>query len=468
CTEINDDEVVYLETYYLPKFPIVVLDYGSKIVKSNKNGTVIKEISFTTDSLKSINSCGLRIGDRILAMTFLHSKDSFYLQITDFDTDLNVQHTNRLPFLHFTADSIVFFLINEKMHLCRDQLGNTYMLLLTGYATEHAFALSFDNKGNLTMFKLLGPYNSTTRGGFYYDPHIDRLVYFSENSIKRIYSKKFDLEKEIILWKDNDPTSDYDTISGFNTSFLTIGDKTVRFGEVSFLYKHDGPIGRALSYIDANGSLTGNFNFTPYPIGSSSEETPRLSGSLFFKDNVYYTLFEYIPRYLPFNSASNYVIAKFDTSFKLIEQTEFVFDSNLRIFPIWADFSQNNTFTISGFYYNTSPSNPNPFINGGAYILGLNEDGSPPTLNTKTNPIRAIITIKGNPTSDYLTLSSQDIHASEYEVRLYNLQGRLLRTDDLWEAGTLRVPVYDRPAGTYIYQVWHKGRPLTSGKFVKI
>ncbi|MCO6461133.1 MAG: hypothetical protein J5I59_06995, partial [Saprospiraceae bacterium] len=42
CTEINDDEVVYLETYYLPKFPIVVLDYGSKIVKSNKNGTVIK------------------------------------------------------------------------------------------------------------------------------------------------------------------------------------------------------------------------------------------------------------------------------------------------------------------------------------------------------------------------------------------------------------------------------------------
>ncbi|MCO6460911.1 MAG: T9SS type A sorting domain-containing protein, partial [Saprospiraceae bacterium] len=65
-------------------------------------------------------------------------------------------------------------------------------------------------------------------------------------------------------------------------------------------------------------------------------------------------------------------------------------------------------------------------------------------------------------------LSSQDIHASEYEVRLYNLQGRLLRTDDLWEAGTLRVPVYDLPTGTYIYQVWHKGRPLTSGKFVKI
>ena len=140
-------------------------------------------------------------------------------------------------------------------------------------------------------------------------------------------------------------------------------------------------------------------------------------------------------------------------------------NEDYRFFVQWADLTDDLQFSISGFYHQTVGQDLYEF---GEYILVFKPDNTQPILSSARNLIQAIIKVKGNPTSDYLRLSTPDRVGNEYVVKLYDMNGRLIRSVDDWQHGDLKIPVYDQPNGTYVYQVCHKNKILTTGQFIKM
>ncbi|MCO6460485.1 MAG: hypothetical protein J5I59_03715, partial [Saprospiraceae bacterium] len=438
------DDIIYI----LNKFVYNNLkDCKASLVKEDYGGEVKTRIDLGVDSLNSFSSYGENLDDKIQTFCFASKDNRLYLIYQLFNHDLNELSHNVVFIDTFdvtTPESISFDMAKYKLSNGRDK----NYIILSWYPTSWvtSYGMVFDSNGMLQKIKHLEKNIGVTEldDGVIYDYDNKNIVYVASTQ-KYIFDDDLNYIKTVKIPRTYPIVND--TTFSIFSSIIDHNNKHIRMGLCALEYNKDKDdeyyyiVGRGIGEVDNNLRVKGRINLTPMPVSAESDGVARLSSSVFYKDGYYYTLFEYQDEDLPLPSATTFYLTKFDTLFNIVEETHYMVAENYRFFIEWVDFSDDLQLSASGFYYHKV----NGWVNFGTYILAFNLDGSMPTLSNKATPILASITIKGNPTSDYLTLSSQDIHASEYEVRLYNLQGRLLRTDDLWEAGTLRVPVYDLP-----------------------
>lgn len=447
---------------------------SSHLVKQNYQGQVISQTILGVDSLKSFCSYGNNLDNKIQTFCFATKDNKLYLIYQLFDFKLEEQLKNV-----FYLDTINEINIDQVYNIIRTSVEiktisnseDKYFVAMTWpwINKNTSYGLVFDLHGSLIksirLTQSLGV--SQINSGLIFNYNTNQINYIS-NSRKHIFDDEFTFLKTIntVNW----PPSVNDTSTSIFTSIIEHDKKWIRFGKTAIAYNWTNPdeeygvYGRGISEIDNNLKIKGKLNLTPMPMTAESDGVARLGSSLFYRNGYYYSIFEYQDQGLPVPSPNTIYITRYDTTFNIVEETQYMITDEFRFFFLWVDLSESLQFSVSGFYLSTDDGNKK----NGNYILAFNLDGSMPTLSNKTSPILATITIKGNPTSDYLTLSSPDADADLYDVRLYDLNGRLVRSVNNWNEGTVRIPVYDQPTGTYVFQVWHKGRPLTSGKFLKI
>ena len=326
----------------------------------------------------------------------------------------------------------------------------------------------FDKQGSILGHKELPLYKEIT--GMRYDRANDQVELIRYNSFKSVYDGDFNFIREIPVGKPVGLVNDTIYYSNWH-NIVQVENKTLRLGKTVILYDINTPDesygieGRGISEVDDNLHIKGRLNLTPLPIPSESEGVARYSGSLFYRDGYYYTFFEFLTGNGTSLLSNTIYVTKFDTLFNILEETHFMMNSSYLFFTEWADLSDDLRFSASGYFVDVS----SPGVPGkvGGFILVLNADGSQP-LGSQNDLIKAVVRVKGNPTSDYLTLSTDEAGSRNYEVRIYDINGHLVRVDKDWHDGEIRIPVHAQPPGTYIYQVWETGRPLITGKFVKI
>jgi len=461
---LYDDEVVYSFWSFNAWLGI---DGGmnAHLIRSKTNGEIIQKFNLDTDTLHAFCSYGNRIGDKIQSFALAKSDNNTYIVYRLLDRTLNVEQTEVFWIGTYNFQEAYNYAVDIEMY--KTQSIDKHFVLLNlyqqiGQGSRYRYiAMSFDNDGHIIKHKELDYYRPLT--GILYKDHLELIRY---NIVKVTYDDDFNLIREVGIHKQWDMTKD--TAYYLFNSFIQVGDKNIRLGKTSFGYNIDKPDayyleGRCISEVDHELNVKGKVNLTQLPMTGESDGTARYSGSLFYRDGYYYTLFEYQDYHLPFPSPNTLYVTKYDTDFNIVEETHFMLNANYRLFMYWVSLSDELQFSLSGFYWDID----NLKNTVGAYVIGLNLDGSQPPLSSQGDIIKAIIRVRGNPASDYLTLATEDVRGNEYEVRLYDLQGRLIRTDRDWSDGSIQIPVFDQASGIYIYQVWHKNRPLVSGKFIK-
>lgn len=459
---LYDDEVVYsLSSYSTDGFRV-------DMIRSKTNGEVIQKFNLDTDTLHAFCGYGNRIGDKIQSFALAKSDDNTYMVYRLLDRTLNVEQTEIFWVGTYNFQEAYIYFDNIEMY--RTQSTEKHFVLLNLYqqigqgGRKRYIAMSFDNDGHLIKHKELDYYRDIT--GILYKDHLELIRY---NIVKVTYDDDFNFIKEVGIHKPWS-TMTNDTAYYLFNSFIQVGDKNIRLGKTNFGYNIDKPDdsyyldGRCISEVDHQLNTIGKVNFTQLPMTLESDGTARYSGSLFYRDGYYYTLFEYQDYHLPFPSPNTLYVTKYDMDFNIVEETHFMLNANYRLFMYWVNLSDDLQFSLSGFYWNIDDLKNTV----GAYVIGLNLDGSQPPLSTQSDIIKATIKVRGNPATDYLTLATEDVRGNEYEVRLYDLQGRLIRTDRGWSEGSIKIPVTGQASGTYIFQVWYKNKPLVSGKFIKI
>ena len=149
-----------------------------------------------------------------------------------------------------------------------------------------------------------------------------------------------------------------------------------------------------------------------------------------------------------------------------MDQAIFVVNPDYRLFTVWAELTEDNSFIGSGFYYNVA--NADPFNDAGSFVIGYNADGTPPTLQSLSPFLQAIFVVKGNPTSQYLVIETDEAKAQNYEVKILDTQGKPIKSSSSWSQGRISIDMRGEKPGVYLYHIFDNGKPITGGKFVKI
>lgn len=80
--------------------------------------------------------------------------------------------------------------------------------------------------------------------------------------------------------------------------------------------------------------------------------------------------------------------------------------------------------------------------------------------------INPSITIYPNPTSDYLTLNLKEFENSSIKFQLFNIQGRILKNQEVTD-GQTRIVMDDFAAATYFIKVSQDNKEIKTFKIVK-
>lgn len=472
CTNVNQDEVIYINNSDKVNPPILE-DYFSKIIHSKKNGHIIKEINLDEGDRRCISSFGTNIGNQILVMSYTHSSDSIYLKVRNYDKSLNLLTAHDFPITTFSPEktNLVNSYVNTMQ--CKDDNGNTYILLISLLDDRPVQCLSLRPDGTIIKFAFFElPIGDTVADGLYYDKFEKNIVLINSNSHKLVIDKDFKIIKIVDLTKDNDPLHVHDTISGWTMCYINADDTIVRLDKAQFHFNHNEPDnyyyiqGMVLSYADRNGNIAPPIYLEELIISPESEGIPRLSGGLFYRDSFYYTYFEYSSTAFPFYTGNRTILSKFNRNLNLVDQAIFVVNPDYRLFTVWAELTEDNSFIGSGFYYNVA--NADPFNDAGSFVIGYNADGTPPTLQSHSPFLQAIFVVKGNPTSQYLVIETDEAKAQNYEVKILDTQGKPIKSSSSWSQGRISIDMRGEKPGVYLYHIFDNGKPITGGKFVKI
>ena len=121
----------------------------------------------------------------------------------------------------------------------------------------------------------------------------------------------------------------------------------------------------------------------------------------------------------------------------------------------------SSSYSVGQVFYNTVRDNTGSVSQGVQQSLELFVLSNPEltTLNLKavTYP---------NPTSDYVVLSLGDASLTDLSYVLYDLQGRLVAQNKVFQAST-KIDIQVLGAGTYVLQVQQNNKPLKSFKIIK-
>jgi len=441
---------------------------GSYLIKRSYQGDIISQTDLGNDTLKSLCAYGENLGEDIQTFCFATNEDKLYLIYRLYNQDLEEKVNN--VFYVDTANSNTYYALTNYFEKYRATNGNDKIfIVLSRYSGSYVQSngMVFNNSGEIEVFKSLdkklGVYESNDV--FIYNPVSDRLNYI-HNKTKYIFDDSFNFIKQEYLGQTFPIVND--TACSLFCSILEHNGKRIRLAKTALTYNEDDPdeyygiLGRGISEIDYNMRVKGKITMTPLPMSDESDGVARYSSSLFYHDDHYYTIFEYQDYNLPLPSPTTFYITKFDTLFDIVEETHFVINDDYRFFIEWVDFSDQLQFSASGFYYRTE----NGKVIDGDYILAFNLDGSQPPLGVRRDVIKAVVRVRGNPTSDYLNLSVDN--TKDYSVRIYDLGGNLLMTNKNWIGKDISIPVHKLSPGAYIYQIVDDHQALITGKFVKI
>jgi len=467
--KLRDGDVVYLHN----RFNYIDADdeeARSYLVRSRTDGEIVWKRDMGNDSLRIMCAYGDNAGDNIQTYSFARSEQGrVYMIYRLYDPSLEILQS-KISYIDTFSMSLYFDLYNFlDQFRCKgkDKIYNVFVC----WGFPESLGMVFDEEGYLEKIQWMDQVTLKP---------IEKDVLVYDNSLDYLYMitwrNRYTIDTALNLVEKEDFPYEWgkknDTIFSVWNSVIQVEDKIIRMGQTILTYNEDNldeyyeMYGRGISEIDYRMKVRGKISLTELPMVSVSDGAPRLSNGLFYRDGYYYTLFEYQDYARPFPSPNTICVAKYDTLLNIVEETRYVVSDHYYLFMYWVDLSEDLQFSLSGFMVNTAPVQPHTDI--GAYVLGLNADGSLPPMSTRSDLIRAIFKVRGNPTSDYLTLSTDDTGSRNYEVRIYDINGHLVRVDKDWHDGEIRIPVHAQPPGTYIYQVWEAGRPLISGKFVKL
>ena len=473
-TNVNQDEVIYINNTG-PSWQLNLKYYFSKIIHSKKNGNIIKEIDLNDGNRRCLWSVGENLGDQIIAMSYIYSTDSIYLKVRNFDKSMNLLAAHTFPITTFTSLHALQVADNITTMRCKDDNGNLYILLISLLDDRSVHCLSLRPDGTIIKFAIFEALLGATEvNGLYYDKLENNIVYINSNKLKLVIDKDFKIIKTVDLTKDNDPLHVNDTLSGWAMCYINADDTIVRLDKALIKY-HFNPNepadyfyyqGMMLSYADRNGSITPPFYYDTLAISVDSEGIPRLSGGLFYRDSFYYTYFEYSLPSINSNIGNRTILSKFNRNLNLVDQAIFVVNPDYRLYTLWAELTEDNSFIGSGYYFNLAKANP--FTDGGSFVIGYKADGTPPTLQSHSPFIQAIFVVKGNPTSQYLIIETDEAKAQNYEVKILDTQGRPVKSSSSWSQGRISIDMRGEKPGVYLYHIFDNGKPITGGKFVKI
>lgn len=471
---INTEEIIYiLNSRDLKNGPDE--DCGTYIIQRKNNGEIISKIDLSNDTLKGLCAYGNKIGDKIQTFCFAKSSNDIYLIYRLFNDRLEVEDYH-ISYVN-TYNLEMYYSLNVYLEQFRATDANQHYLVLTyinfinNSAVSESVGMVFDNLGHFVSFKKLAKsLNSFETDALLYNTFTKNLEYILKDYRKIVFDTNFNFIKEIDIGTYFQTKND--TMFSIWNSILQHENKIIRFGKTQLSYNIDSETsfysisGRGLSEIDNNMKVSGKIAMSQFAMSTESDGVARFSNSIFFRNNHYYTIFEFQEGSLPLPSPNTFYITKFDTLYNIVEETYFVVNGEYRFFVEWVDFSDDLLFTISGFYYETDTDDGE--VTGGGYLLGLNYDGSQPSLKIDQSFLQAVIKVQGNPTSDYLVLSGEVSKKINYDVKIFDINGKLLKVVKNWNGDTLSIPVHEYNRGTYIYQVLQQDKSFISGKFIKI
>ncbi len=470
---INTEEIIYiLNSRDLKNGPDE--DCETYIIKRKNNGEIISKIDLSNDTLKSLCAYGNKIGDKIQTFCFAKSSNDIYLIYRLFNDRLEVEDYHISYVNTYNLD--MYYSLNVHLEQFRTTDANqhylvfSYINFINNIAESESVGMVFDDLGYFVSFKKLErKFLIYESDAFIYNQNTNTLEYILDDYRKLVFDTNFNFIKEIDIGIYV-PTNN-DTLFSLWNSILQYENKIIRFGKTQLRYNIDSGTssyisGRGLSEIDNNMKVSGKLAMSQFAMSTESDGVSRFSNSIFFRNNHYFTIFEFQEASLPLLSPNTFYITKFDTLFNIVEETYFVVNGEYRFFVEWVDFSDDLLFSISGFYYETDADDEE--VTGGGYLLGLNYDGSQPSLKSDQSFLQSVIKVQGNPTSDYLVLSGGVFGKMNYDVKIFDINGKLLKVVNNWKGDKLSIPVHEYKSGTYIYQVLQQNKSFISGKFIKI
>jgi len=467
--KLRNGDVVYLHNRINLKNPGDE-EARTYLVRSGTDGEIVWKHDMGNDSLRIMCAYGDNAGENIQTYSFARSaQDRVYMIYRLYDPSLEILQSKIFYIDTFSKSLYIelYDFFDQLRTKGKDKIYNIFVC----WSFSESLGMVFDEEGYLEKIRwmdqvILKPLEKDV---LLYDNSLDYLYMISHHT-------RYTIDTVLNLVRKEEFPSQWpiknDTIFNVWNSVVQVDGKIIRMGKTILTYNEDKPdeayaiYGRGISEIDYRMRVRGKLSLTELPMTDISDGAPRLSNGLFYRDGYYYTLFEYQDYAQPFPSPNTICVAKYDTLLNIVEETRYVVSDHYYLFMFWVDLSEDLQFSLSGFMVNTAPVPPTN--DTGAYVLGLNADGSLPPMSTRSDLIRAVFKVRGNPTSDYLTLSTSEAASRNYEVRIYDIDGRLIRMDKDWHDGEIRIPVHAQLPGTYIYQVWETGRPLISGKFVKL
>lgn len=437
------------------------------LIKEDLNRNILANIRLEVDSLRSICAYGENIGEKIQTFCFAVNDRSLYLIYGLYSREL--EHISTEVFYiseKQDADYFIYAGIVDKLRTT-DESSKVYIVFTWSvHSQDVSVGFRFNYEGKVELFK--NPMRSIPGWEWVllYDHEFSQLV-SATKGYKLIFDKNLNFIRKETTYTFPSPQND--TSFYLFNSVLQHNGKNILLGKTNLIYNvgqnDDNDItGRGICEIDLNMKVKGKINFTPVPATFESDGVARCSNSIFYRNGYYYTIFEYQDYNLPFPSETTFFITKFDTLLNIVEEVKIISADHYRFFVEWVDLSEELQYSLSGFYAKREPGQ----VLLGDYILAFNLDGSQPSLTTKNEMIKAIVRIKGNPISDMLDLSVAGVENTNWQVHIFDLNGRKVKSSDEWHEGNIRIPIQDLPTGTYIYQLSEKGRMVTSGKFVKI
>jgi len=463
ATEVNEHEIIYLKNYSIFKeaSPYSGISGGNtRLVRSTKDGDVIRELNILSDSLELQLLYAYRHHDLIVVNgTGLTATTSYFVSFT-YDLDLNLLQSEAIYFIPrqeiYTKNMLDF-------PYARYYEGKLYILYQGGL--DGAF-VRYDANGNVEKFNK--QVNSNIRfelRGYAIDPYKDQI-----SATDGFRNYLFDLDFNYISQSQypTNPDGLLDTLWAYYSSYIPINeDEYLAFGRLGIVLDEVPTWLNVLTKTGKNLRPTHTIHYPDFPIGDFSDGPPRVSGGLFRGSDGYYTIAEAVPADADFATANTFFVSKYDDDLEMQWERRFIFDDNARLFNYHAELTPDNSFLITGGRITLDPSIPWPYHLSG-HIIGLRPDGNPSTLSTAHTGIKAIFSVRENPVSHDFIVTKGAGNTHSYTVRITDMTGRSLASSDRWNDATMSIDVSRYMPGAYVYTISDGSRIVYSGKFIKI
>lgn len=463
ATEVNDDEIIYLQNYikYDEGQPLPKPEIKSYLIKCDKDGEIEKEIYLRNDSLKLLQLFGIRDRDKIIVFGSASSEDSCYIISRTYDLALNLiseslktlSYKSNKQWLGF--DMPIFNWFKDNLNIC---LSSTYPLF-------KCLMFQYDENSILVNHNINRPVNqegttilaaSLTNDG-------DEIILLG--IFKRQY---YDLDLNLLreVWYDSFeptdsafyPTPKYIPIG--NNNFLAFGSRDVFENGVH-------RTARVLGIANERMRVYEEKYVSEFAEGEYSDGPPRYTSGLFKGTDGYYTCYEAIPEGEPIKTANTFFIAKFDFEYNLVWDRRFIMEEGARFFNLYAELTNDNEFIISGWHSIFEPILDYPYSVEG-HIIGLSPEGFPSTLSNSETDLKAFFSVQENPVRNNFIVNKSANNNQNYTIHIADIKGNKLSQNNSWVDGTLSLDVQNYIPGTYIYTILKDGKLIFTGKFIKI